>query len=163
VATSKVYVNPETPLTWKNTGGTAVITGTSLANNAGRVGAQIDRGASARAQRFYWEFECHVASGTLGQTVSIYLATAHANSASPDGNVGTADAGLATLDKRRNLLFLGVVEVDVSSTALLKGSGTIEIAARYLSLVIVNESGVAFSGTATDTVFSLTPIPDENQ
>lgn len=161
---NKTYVNPETTLTWKSSGGSAAITCTSLANNAGRVGAQLDRGASARAQRFYWELEYKcVATPTLGATVSVYLATAYANSASPDGNVGTADAALSALDKRRNLLFLGVVECDVASTALQKGSGTIEIAARYLSLVLVNEAGAAFSATAGDTIFSLTPIPDELQ
>lgn len=161
---NKVYYAPETAIVFKSSGGDAVITCTSLANNAGRVGAQFDRGTGSKPQRFRWEFECKlVATPTLGNTISLYLATAQANSASPDGNVGTADAALSALDKRRNLQFLGVVEIDVAGTTLMKGSGVCEIESRYISGVVVNEGGSAFSATATDTVFTLTPIPPEIQ
>jgi hypothetical protein len=162
---NKIYGNSEAAITWKSTGGSAQITCTSLANNAGRVGAQFDRGAGARALRFIWElqFKC-AATPTLGNMVSVYLAVAQDDATIPTGNVGQADAALSALDKRRNLIFLGVVEIDVASTALQCGSGlTAEIPHRYLSLVLVNESGAAFSSTATDTLFTMTPIPDEVQ
>lgn len=162
---NKVYANSEAAITWKSSGGSAVITGTSLANNAGRVGAQWDRGAGARCLRFIWElqFKC-VATPTLGNLVSLYLACAQADATIPAGNVGQTDAALSALDKRRNLIFCGVVEIDVASTALQAGSGlTIEVPHRYLSPVIINEAGAAFSATATDTLLTLTPIPDELQ
>jgi len=162
---NKVYGNSESAITWKSSGGSAVITCTSLANNAGRVGAQYDRSTGARALRFMWElqFKC-AATPTLGNVVSVYLAVAQADNTIPTGNVSTADAALSALDKRRNLIFLGVVEIDNAGTGIQAGSGlTAEIPHRYLSLVLVNESGAAFSSTAGDTIFTLTPIPDELQ
>lgn len=161
---NKIYVAPESAITWKSSGGSAAITCTSLANNAGRVGAQYDRGAGSRTARFLWEFEAKcVATPTLGNTISLYLAVAQADATKPSGDVGQADAALSALDKRRNLIFLGVVEVDVAGTGFQRGSGVIEIAHRYLSLVVVNEAGSAFSATAGDTLFTMTPIPDEIQ
>jgi hypothetical protein len=164
MATSKIYNDSESAITWKSSGGSAAITCTSLANNAGRVGVQFDRGAGARAQRFIWElqYKC-VATPTLGSTVSLYMAVAQSDATIPTGNVGQADAALSALDKRRNLTFLGVSEIDVASTALQTASGFIELEHRYLSLVLINETGAAFSATATDTLFTLTPVPLENQ
>lgn len=164
LATSKVYRAIETALTFKSSGGSAAITCTSLANNAGRVSAQYDRGAGSLAQRFLveCEFKC-VATPTLGATITVYIAGAQANSASPDGNVGTTDAALSALDKRRNLMIACVVEIDVAGTGLQKGTGIVEIPHRYISAVVVNEAGSALSATAGDTVITLTPIPDENQ
>lgn len=161
---NKVYHAVETALVIKSSGGDVAITCTSLANNAGRVSAQLDRGAGSKPQLYRWEFECKlVATPTIGNAVSLYLATAQANAASPDGNVGTTDAALSSLEKRRNLQFVGVVEIDVASTALQKGAGVVQIDSRYISLVVINEGGSAFSATAGDTIFTLIPIPPEIQ
>jgi hypothetical protein len=161
---NKVYIAPETTVVFKASGGDVTITCTSLANNAGRVSAQWDRGSGSKPQQYRWEceFKC-VATPTVGQTVSLYWATAQADATVVDGNVGQVDAALSALDKRRNLQFIDVVEVDVASTAIQKKSGTCFIDSRYNSLVPINETGAAFSATAGDFVFKLTPIPPEIQ
>lgn len=165
---NKVYRALEAALSWKTTGGTAVLTLTSLANNAGRIGVQVDRGAASSASRYIWrlvtKLGATVTSVALGNTISVYLATGDA-SALVDGAQGTADAALSSLEKRRNLQFLGVVEVDKTPASGDQwiGSGVVEIANRFISPVIVNEVGNTLSATAGDHEFTLTPIPDEIQ
>lgn len=165
---NKIYRALETALSWKTSGGTAVITLTSLANNAGRIGAQVDRGASSSASRYLWRLNTKLGATTtsvvVGNTISIYLATGDVTG-TVDGAQSTADAALSSIEKRRNLQFLGVVEVDktVAAGDQYVGSGICEIAARFISPVIINEVGNTLSATAGDHEFTLTPIPDEIQ
>jgi hypothetical protein len=165
---NKVYVARETALSWKTSAGTAVITLTSLANAAGRIGAQVDRGAASTAARYVWRLRTKLGATTtgvvLGNTLSVYLATSDDGTVI-DGAQSTADAALSSLEKRRNLQFLGVVEVDKTAAAgdQYIGSGVCEIPSRYVSPVIINEVGNALSATATDHEFTLTPVPDEIQ
>lgn len=161
---NKVYSAPESAITFKSSGGSAVITCTSLANNAGRVSAQYDRSTGSRATRFFVEFEFKcVATPTLGNLVTLYFAQAQADNTHPDGDVGVSDAALSALDKRRNLTVGVAAQIDVASTALQKASGFVELHGRYITAVVVNEAGSAFSATAGDTIITLTPMPDEVQ
>jgi hypothetical protein len=165
---NKVYRALETAIIWKTSAGTAVLTMTSLANNAGRIGAQVDRGAGSSAARYLWRLRTKLGATTtsvvLGNTLSVYLATSDDGTVI-DGAQSTADAALSSLEKRRNLQFLGVVEVDKTAAAgdQYIGSGICEIANRYISPVIINEVGNTLSATATDHEFDLIPIPDEVQ
>ena len=162
---NRVYYTPETPTTFSSAGDVVItLHSPALANNAGRVSAQWDRGAGAKPGKYRWEFKTTLAvAGTVGNMVTLYLATAQATAADVDGNVGQVDAALSALDKRRNLQFVGAVEVDVAATTMLKGSGEVDITSRFASLVVVNESGQAFSGTTGDHLAVLTPIPAEIQ
>lgn len=161
---SKIYAAKETPIVFKSSGGSAAITCTSLANNAGRVSAQYDRGSGSKPTRFLIEVQCKLAATpTVGSTVSVLLSLAEADATVPDGDVGQSDAALSALNKRRNLRYGCVVEIDVAGTGIQKGSDIVEFAARYVSVVVINEGGSAFSATAGDTIITLTPIPDESQ
>lgn len=167
---NKVYAHEETVLSWKSSGGTAVLTLTSLANNALRVGAQVDRGAGAAAMKYRWRLRTKLGATTTGVTVgnalSVHLATADTSDATKvDGNVGQSDATATSIDKRRNLQWIGADEVDKTAAAGDEyiASGVCLVEARYISPAIGNEVGNALSSTATDHEFTLTPFPDELQ
>jgi hypothetical protein len=167
---NKVLTHEETALTWKSSAGTAVITLTSLATNSLRVGAQVDRGAAAVSMKYRWRARivlgATTTSVTIGNPIGIYIATADTVDATVvDGNVGQSDATATSIDKRRNLKFLGFLEVDKTAAAgdVWVGSDVIEIEARYISMCVAHEAGNALSATATDCWLSLTPMPPELQ
>lgn len=168
---NKVYVHEETALSIKSSAGDATITLTSLAQSGTRVSTQIDRTANARSARYYWRFRTKLGATTtsvvVGNAISLYLVTADTSmgTSKMDGNLGTSDAAFTSIEKRRNLQFIGCVEVDKTAASGDEwiGSGIIEISARYIQLGVVNECGNTLSATATDHEFTLTPMPDELQ
>ena len=160
---NKVYNNPETPITFKASGGTVVFTPTSLATVAGRVSARHDLGAAARSEWYEWRAKTKFATApVLGEIIEIYLATS--DGTIEDGNVGTADAALATGDKRKNLHLIGIIIVDKADvTEPMHASGLCRIDARYISAAWWNATADALSATAGDHEFILTPVPPEVQ
>lgn len=160
---NKIYTAPETAITFLASGGTVTFTPTSLANGAGRVSAQHDRGASSRATRFEWRAYCKAAAAlTAGVALEIYLATSDGSKV--DGNVGTADAAVSDANKRYNLLPIGAIVADSTTNGEVQhASGIIEVSARFLSVVWWNAFGQALTGTAGDHGFSLMPMPYEVQ
>ncbi len=160
---NKVYGATESAITFKASGGTLALTLTSLANGAGRISAQWDRGAGSKPTLYKWRGVVKAAAAlAVGVPLEVYLATG--DGADIDGNQSTADAAFAASDKRRNLQYVGSILGDsVSNGELQKGSGLVEIRDRYVSLVIWNAMGQALTGAAADHYFSLTPVPDELQ
>ena len=160
---NKVYVNPETAITFKASGGDVVFTNTSVANAAGRISAQWDRGSGAKPARYVWR--AHTKAGAalaVGNALEIYFATSDGTDV--DGNQGTSDAAFSAADKRRNLQFVGLVVADSTSNGEVQiASGVVEIYTRYVSVVWWNGLGQTLSSTAGDHTFTLTPVPDEIQ
>ncbi len=148
-----------TPITWAASGGTRVITLASVANGAGRIGAQHDRTAGVQPTLYLWELEIKCATApTLRRGALLFVAQAH-TSALVDGNLGTADAAVSSRDRLANLLPCGVVIIDEANAARsFKASGLVEITARYFSPVVWNDTAVAFSSTATDFTLRFTPV-----
>ena len=161
---AKIYTAQETAITWKNTGGTYVFTGTSVANAAGRVGAQGDLGSGSRCDRYIWyaEVQC-IATPTAGNVVNVYLARGNSTT-EIEGNPGTSDAALSAETACRNMLFLGAIVVE-TATADKKfiASGVVEIAHRYVSPALFNNAGSALTSDAAEHYFTLTPVPPEIQ
>lgn len=160
---SKVYINRETALVWKNTGGDAVITLASLAASTGRQGAQVDRGAGSFASRYRWRFWTKFATApVLDERIRLFIKTSDGTIA--DNDDGTGDIALSSSDKLKNLLFLGDMRVDEAATAaVMSASGFVEIDSRYINPVVYNATVDSTSATATDHGFSLTPAPFEGQ
>lgn len=160
---SKVYIAPETAITFKSTGGTVTFTPTSVANGAGRISDQHDRGSGSKPGRYRWRARTKFASAlTVGNLMQIYLATSDGTYV--DGNLGTSDAGLSAVDKLRNLRPVGNVEADSTSSGEVQiASGIVWIYERYVSVVWWNAALIALSATAGDHEFTLEPIPDEAQ
>lgn len=165
-----ILAKEQTVITFKSSGGSALWTLTSLANNAGRVSTQYDRGAAARPRlaivRCITKLGATTTSIVAGNAISIYFATADTNDATQvDGNVGQVDAALSSIEKRRNLQFVGTLEQDktVAAGDVYIGSWLMDIPWRYLSACMVNEIGQALSATATDHQLWITFVPDEVQ
>lgn len=168
---NEVFVEEQTALSWKTSGGDAVITLTSLTTNNGRVGAQYDRGASARPARALVRLKTRLGatttSVTVGNAISVYFATADTalTSSILDGDVGTSDAALSSIEKRRNLQFVGTLEQDKTAAAndLYRGSWIVDLPQRYLSPVVINEIGNTLSATAGDHELTVTYLADQTQ
>ena len=163
MATSKAYLLPETAITWKNTGGTELLTLTSVAAGAGRQGALHDFGTVARSPEFAWRAYVKFAtSPVVGERVKIYWKSS--DGTSPDNDDGTGDIALSAKDKIKNLTYLGTIVVDeISTTALMVASGDVYLPHRHGGPVFFNDSADALSSTATDHGFSLTPVPIQGQ
>lgn len=160
---NKIYANPETAIAFASSGGDVVFTPTSVANGAGRISAQWDRGAGSKPVRYKWRAKTKAAAAlTAGAILGIYLSTS--NGTVQDGNLGTVDAALSDINKLNNLQSVGGIVADSTVNGELQyASGIIEIYDRYVSVVWWNALGQALSGTAGDHTFTLTPIPDEIQ
>jgi hypothetical protein len=160
---NKVYTAIETPITFKDSGGSAAITLQNLGFGAGRISARYDRGAGSIATLYMCRATVQFETAPLiGETVEIYVSTS--DGTNPDGEIGTANVAL-TSDKRRNLKFVGAVIVDtISITTNITASWPVEISTRYFSVGVWNASaGDNLENTANASVIQFTPIPPELQ
>lgn len=160
---NKVYAAPETAIVFKSSGGDVTFTPTSVANAAGRISAQWDRGSGSKPARYYWRAVTKAAAAlAVGVQLEIYFATSDGTYI--DGNQSTSDAAFSATDKRRNLQAVGVIEADSTTNGEVQiASGIVWIFTRYVSVVWWNALGQSLSSTASDHLFTLTPIPDEVQ
>ncbi len=160
---NEVLIKSGTATTWTSSGGTLAITLTSLANNAGRIGAALDRGAT-RAKRMLWEVQVDFAtSPTDGTTVDLYMITSSDNSLW-DGGTAPTDAALTSADTLRNYVHVGSLVCDNLTTPNQRQTFEIDHGARYIAPVLYNNgTGQALTSTGTDQIIKMTPIVDEIQ
>ena len=162
---NKIYNNPETTLTWTDTGGDNALDLGALAADAVRVGAQDDLGAAAKSSLYFWQLKIDGfdTAPVVGETIDVYLAYAHNTSSVIDGDVGASDAAGATVDLP-NLHYIGSAVVQTTTAGdNLVISGIVEIRARYVSPVVHNNTVDALLSTSDAHTFTLTPVPDEVQ
>jgi hypothetical protein len=162
---NNIYANPGTPITFQSSGGSAVLTPTSVAAGAGRISAQFDRGAGAQPALYRWRaFTKWLASPAVGDQLRLYLVTS--DGTNQDGNgLGTADAAVASeAELSANCQQFGSVIAGAAASQTEAQSGFVEIRERYISVAIWDGSATkALTATATDTAISLTPWPDQIQ
>lgn len=159
---NKIYLVPESDVTWLSSGGTEVFTPTSLGAAAGRQGAHHDFGTSARSRRFAWRaFLKPGATRVVGEIVQVFLKTS--DGSHPDNDDGTGDIAVSAQDKLRNLQLIGVIVIDENAAVEMVASGDIELSHRYAAPVFWNATANSLSTTATDFGFIMTPVPDEVQ
>ncbi len=163
---NEILVKPGTAITWKESGGTNVITLNNLAAGAGRVGAQYDKGAGAQEA---W-FKAHLVvqfetAPAVGEMVELYLLN-HDGTNVP-GSVGTADAAVTDADKKLNFASCPLVIVSAEAAAAdqnFEASGLAYLPMRYISPVVWNNSaGDNLQATNNISVITLTPLIDELQ
>jgi hypothetical protein len=160
---NKVYRAIETAITFKDSGGDAVITLANLGFGDGRLSAQYDRGAGSKPARYKWKGVFQFESApAVGERVEIYLAESDGTSA--DGAVGTSDAAL-TAGQKSNLKMIGIVLAQTTDTATnFIASGLCTIWERYISVGVWNASaGANLENTANANFVTLTPMPEEIQ
>lgn len=160
---NKIYHAEESPIVFINSGGTVAFTPKSVANGAGRISAQWDRGAGSKSALYQWSAKTKwQATPTIGSRLRLYLAESDVAAQIP-GGLGAADAGVATEDLLRNCRFIGNVVVDRTSASEIDANGQVLIRARYVSLVWWNAGGAALTATDADHELRLTPKPWEIQ
>ena len=163
-----IHQNAGTAISWKDSGGTLVLTFKGLATVSGRQGATHDFGVAAVAGRFAWQCMVHFDTATapvVGETVDIYLKT------SPDGtnwdnDDGEGDIAVSSINKLKNLHHLGSIVVDEAAADVpMQASGIVEIAAKEIAPVIWNATVDTLDDDAspTNSLFILTPYPWEIQ
>ena len=161
---NKVYRATETPITFKDSGGTKVITLNGLALGTGRVSAQQDRGAGSLAALHEVKAIVQWTSApAVGDTAEIYLF--QSDGTYVDGTVGTADAAISS-DKRRNGMFIGAVVCDVAtgSVDMCATFQNVPISSRYYSVGVWNASATkALLASANVSTVIVTPMPPEIQ
>jgi hypothetical protein len=148
-----------TSVTWKDSGGDAVLTLSGLANAAGRMGASKDLGAGADSG---WDEEyavfLTVETGTApaaGTTVELYFSSS-ADNTTWSGKVTGADAAYPATVANNKLQLGPPVSVLVATNDLntiLRQQPTIwRPPARYIAPVVVNLLGQAFRATTNHSV-----------
>jgi len=164
---NKVYQHDETAILWQSASydHAFFITGTpgALGPAAGRQGAVRDFGTAARPRRFVWRARITpTTTCVVGQMVTVYWKTG--DGTTYDNNDGTTDLAVTALDKLRNCMILGAIQIDKLNAAdVMSASGEVELSSRYGMPIFWNGTANALSGTMTTYGFSLTPVPDEVQ
>lgn len=166
MATQNVYLATKTAMTWKASGGDAVLTMTSKTTGSGRLGGRLDLGAFPKPAwyRIFAEMKPQ-ATPVVGNLIRIYLA--HWNDdvtpAWADGAVGAADADFNTENDLKNLKLALNMRVENASSRLIRASGLVYIPVRHVSPVVWNASGATLTATAADHFVAITPIVDDIQ
>ena len=161
--TSKSYQLDESVISFLDSGGTVVLTLTSLGTLAGRQSAEHDLGATARAFAYEWRAFCQFATApVVGETVDIYLKTS--DGTHDDNDDGAADAALSSADKLKNLRYLGSIVVDEATADLeFSASGVTQINSRYIQIVVYNATVDSFTATAAEQGVLLKPFSIQGQ
>lgn len=164
---NKVYVNPETALTLRNTGGSAALTLTSLAANAGRQSAVLDLSASPRSPWYTFRpFLKFATNPVVNESLRFYVkARDSATGGKADNDDGDSDAAVSAEDKLKNLHYIGSLIVDeaLSTPEFSASFGPIYIPERYIQVVVWNATADALSATAADHGIDVIPVPVEIQ
>lgn len=162
--TSKLYYAPETAISFKSSGGSAVFTPTSLGAGAGRVSAVYDRGAGSLSPVFRWEVRTRAnVAPTVGGVIRVYVITGQ-DGTYEDAGFSAGDAAVSGEDAFRNATLIGQVQCDQSSTAKdFVKSGIHYGYGRYIRVGWWNAFNQALHATASNHEMRLWPMPDESQ
>ncbi|MHC4708281.1 MAG: hypothetical protein ACYS8I_14470 [Planctomycetota bacterium] len=167
-----IYKNPETTLWFVPATAAqaedAAFEVHNLAAGAGRQSAQHDFGVAATARRYEWRaFVQFIATPVVGEAVRIYLKTSGSSAsatAHPDNDDGTTEGAVSAEDKLKNLHYIGAIIVDEAAANIeMVASGTVEIDARAINVVIWNGTADGLTNDVDENGFMLTPVPDEIQ
>ena len=154
---NELYAVRGTPVVWSDTTGDLAITINNLAAGAGRIGARKDWGTGAQPAFYNWRFTCQFETApVLGEAVNLYIVTS--DGTEEDGQLGTADAAVATVNKLDNTLFLGSLIVDVATVDIdFTASGRLDMTERYCSPAVWNATADNLQATNDTGEFTITP------
>ena len=154
-----------TPITWRDSGGTAAITLASLADGAARKGARVDLGANFSAS---YALYLTVVTGTTpleGSVVEVYFGESPDNTLFP-GGLASGDGAFTLGTNELNLRQIPgpsafVLQPASAGTTCTQGPFLYRPTGRYVQPVVVNRSGgsTALSATAGH-IITLVPIRD---
>ncbi len=166
---NKLFINPETSITWTDSGGDELLDLGGLVADGVVMGSFLDLGSGARSSEYWYELtiDGFDAGPIVGESVLLYLSFSNATT-NFDGNPTTDPTataqGTMTADQLRNVLQLDAAVVySVTAANELKVSGRVFIGARFVSPVVHNDTIDVLLGTSDAHKFVLTPIPPELQ
>lgn len=164
MATNLIHTAIGTAIKWADSAQTPDnnLTLSALAADAGRVGVQQDLTAT-HARLYEWRATVQMGTaGVVGETIDIWLSTS--DGTNPDGEEGIADAALGSTDSLKNMIYVGSVTVDTTTINVdITGSGTVAVNARYVSVVVHNNTADALKTDTGVHSVTLTPVPDQVQ
>lgn len=137
-----------------------------LANDAGRVSAQVDLGVAPRPSIYQWSCEVQFqATPTQYAGIALYIAEApDGDSTQISGDVGANDAALGDVDMIYNLKYIGsVVSENAAASEKCVASGEFTTFCRYISIVALNQSGASVNATDSNFRFDLQPKTYQGQ
>ena len=150
-----------TSIEWTSAGGDEVLTLTSLADGAGRMGEEHDFGAiHAPRNRLRLEVDFNVAP-TAREVVDVYWSSSH-DGTDYDGECTGADAAYNSEDDMNRLHYVGSL-VASNDTDPQAASWVFFLPARYGLPVVSNQSGQVLTNVGTDQIVTVTPLIDEVQ
>ena len=144
------------------------ITAASLANTAGRVSTQVDLDAGADDRipvaLEVWAQVKLAGAPSAGQEISVWAAYGDDASniagalAATDTGYTAASTPITAAQLKDYLAHVGTFTTVADASAIYSGFFKLELPSRRISLYVYNGSGQAFSATAADHEFKLTPI-----
>lgn len=160
----KLYGVSETGLTWASSGGDELLTLTSLGAAAGRQGALHDFNlGTAKAIVMKWRFWCQFATNpVVGEIVQVRWK--RGDGTHYDNDDGTGDIAVSSINKLNNVDLLKSLIVDEALQDIeMSTGGILVITEEFGGPVIWNATADAFTTTALEHKFTLTPIVNELQ
>jgi hypothetical protein len=164
-------VSTGTPLTIRNSGGSAAISVASLANGNGtstgaRQSATIDLGVNW-AQRWRIDSDRELAATPTAGNAINFFASFSDSSGAGRGNTSGSDSAYTGYSNNidastRQLELIGahIVTNQATSTVQRAFAGIFFPKGRYMNLVEDNRSGAAYHNTETNQVITLTPLEE---
>jgi hypothetical protein len=160
----KIYRAIQTALTFRDSGGSYVLTLQNLGTNSGRLSAQVDRGAGSKPTRYKWKGVIQWAlNPVVGDRVEILFGESDGILA-PDANSGIVDVAIDEGDAT-NLRRIGLVRAQAVVGGVNNiSSGVVTILDRYFQVGVFNRSTtIGLQNTANTSLVIFTPMPDEIQ
>jgi hypothetical protein len=164
MATNLVYRALQTAITFKESGGSAVLTLNNLAHGAGRISARYDRGAGSQPEDFLLKSVlCWETAGVVGERVEIYIVESDGTDA--EGALGTADAAWTDANIKPNLR-IACINTTQATTGDAKNvaSRRVTITERYFSIAVWSASAAShLQADDNASYIILTPVPPDVQ
>jgi len=158
---NEILQKQDTDIVWTSAGGDEVLTLTSLADGAGRMGDEHDFGAVfAQRVRVAAEFDFNAAP-TAGEVMEIFWSSSH-DGTDYDGECTGGDAVYNSEEDAKRLHFVGVL-VASNDTDPQRASWVFFLPARYGLPVVFNQSGQVLTAVGADQILTVTPLIDEIQ
>lgn len=158
---NEILQKQDTDITWLSAAGTEVLTLTSLADGAGRMGEEHDFGSVFPIRvRLSLEVDFNAAP-TAGLTMEVFWSSSH-DGTIYDGECTGADAAYNSENDAKRLYFVGVL-VASNDTDTQRTSWVFFLPARYGLPVVFNQSGQVLTAVGADQKVIVTPLIDEIQ
>ena len=162
--TNKLYTAFETPIVFNDSTGTT-ITLLSLAAGAAQNSDQHDRGAGSIATTYRLEvfIDGFTTASVVGETIRVWIATAHSDNTIIDGDLGVTDAtpAVVSLTNMGIPQAIGLIQTTTITDEVVFSSD-VYINARYITVVVENAGANPLAAVTTHKV-TLVPTPPQVQ